>query len=192
MELGSDTLHLRPPALHDVEWLIEACNDPEIHRFTTIPSPYGRKEAIDFIRRAQGDAADEDGYAFIVCETATGQQLGACGVRHPSEPEVEIGYWVAAVARGRGVATGAVQLMVDHVFDQLDADAVRALVIEENTASARVVRRLGFEVIDTVDGEVCAHPGESVEVWRRDAPAAAVGPDATTGPGSGRSESRAG
>ena len=55
-----------------------------------------------------------------------------------------IGYWVASdIVRG-GVATGAVALLVDHCFSGAGLHRLEATVRPENTASLRVLGKLGF------------------------------------------------
>ena len=40
--LADDVVVLRPFSLADVDRVTEACQDPDIQRFTTVPSPYRR------------------------------------------------------------------------------------------------------------------------------------------------------
>ncbi len=55
-----------------------------------------------------------------------------------------IGYWVDRQVAGRGVTPVAVALVVDHVFEVARLHRVEANVRPENTASLRVVDKLGF------------------------------------------------
>jgi RimJ/RimL family protein N-acetyltransferase len=66
--------------------------------------------------------------------------------------EVEIGYGLAASARGRGVGTEAVQLLLAWVTGQ-GARRVRAEVEPGNAASFGLLERLGFTIV----GERAAH-----------------------------------
>ena len=88
--------------------------------------------------------------------------LGSCRFRAaPEEGRVEIGYGVAASQRGRGVATRAVERMLELATASGQVTEVVAHILPENVASSKVVSRLGFS-----KGELRAdHDGEIVVVW---------------------------
>ena len=50
--LGDDEIALRPPVPGDVHAITEACQDPEIPRWTRVPSPYTRAHAVEFVERS--------------------------------------------------------------------------------------------------------------------------------------------
>ncbi|MBT0566614.1 GNAT family N-acetyltransferase [Williamsia sp. CHRR-6] len=55
-----------------------------------------------------------------------------------------IGYWVDADMTGRGVATAAVALAVDHCFGPVGLHRLEATVQPANAASKAVLRKVGF------------------------------------------------
>lgn len=55
-----------------------------------------------------------------------------------------VGYWVASDVTGGGVATAAVALGADHCFGAAGLHRLEATVRPENTASRRVLEKLGF------------------------------------------------
>ena len=55
-----------------------------------------------------------------------------------------VGYWVDGRLAGRGIAPTAVALLADHCFDVVGLHRIEANVRPENTASLRVVEKLGF------------------------------------------------
>lgn len=56
----------------------------------------------------------------------------------------QIGYWVSEHAAGRGIAPTAVALAIDYLFDVLRLHRVEICIRPENTASLRVVEKLGL------------------------------------------------
>lgn len=72
--------------------------------------------------------------------------IGHVGVGPKQElgGEVEIGYAVSAKHAGRGLATEAARAAARWAFEQAGLDHLAALVLPENTASARVLEKLGF------------------------------------------------
>jgi [ribosomal protein S5]-alanine N-acetyltransferase len=61
-----------------------------------------------------------------------------------SARSAQIGYWVDRQVAGRGVIPTAVALAVDHCFFTVGLHRVEANIRPENTASRRVVEKLGF------------------------------------------------
>lgn len=55
-----------------------------------------------------------------------------------------LGYWVDGRLAGRGIAPVAVALVTDHCFGPVGLHRVEANVRPENTASRRVMEKLGF------------------------------------------------
>ncbi|GAA4216262.1 GNAT family N-acetyltransferase [Actinocatenispora rupis] len=55
-----------------------------------------------------------------------------------------LSYWVAAADTGRGIGTTVARSMVRIAFDELDLHRVQAETLLDNTASQRVLERVGF------------------------------------------------
>lgn len=81
-----------------------------------------------------------------VVEKATGRLIGSCGftVCHPLHWRAEIGYALGEEYWGRGYATEAVAAAVNFGFEGMNLNRVEALCFVENTASMRVLAKLGF------------------------------------------------
>jgi ribosomal-protein-alanine N-acetyltransferase len=71
-------------------------------------------------------------------------QLTIGNVTHGALRSAWIGYWVASSATGRGVATAALALGLDHCFGAVKLHRVEATVRPENAASRRVLEKVGF------------------------------------------------
>ncbi len=71
-------------------------------------------------------------------------QLTIGNVTHGALRSAWIGYWVASSVAGRGVATGALALGLDHCFGPVRLHRVEATVRPENAASRRVLAKVGF------------------------------------------------
>lgn len=74
-----------------------------------------------------------------------------------------IGYWVIPEVAGRGVATTAVALVTDYLFNFYGIHRVEIAIRPENTASLRIVEKLGFryegrkERYIHINGQWCDH-----------------------------------
>ena len=78
----------------------------------------------------------------------------------------EVGVWLSADVRGRGLVTEAVQAMIDWAMDVRGMHRVEWRCSPDNTASSAVAKRLGMR-LDGVLRESFPHRGraEDVEVW---------------------------
>src|SRR5262245_62328747 len=118
--LRDGDLVLRPKRREDLDALTAACQDPEIPRWTFVPSPYTRADAELYFTRSAEEA--EAGTAInLLAVDEQDRLLGSFGLMElDHEPGYgEIGYWVAAEARGRGVATRGVRMLADWARREL-------------------------------------------------------------------------
>ena len=89
----------------DEEWIFEACQDPEIQRWTRVPRPYQRSHAEEFVAtRGLAELA-----VWVVCDDE--RPIGVIGVHSvdPTTGDAEIGYWVAPWGRGRRATSMAIE-----------------------------------------------------------------------------------
>ena len=111
--------------------------------------------------RASEEVAPWSSPWLIVEDDVVVGMLGFKGA--PKDGEIDVGYGVAPSARGRGVATAALALLLDVVKDR--GLSVRADTAAWNTPSQGVLRRLNFV---EVGRRVSLEDGELIE-WRRPA-----------------------
>ena len=133
---------VRPVRPEDLAAIVEACQDPEIPRWTNVPSPYTDENGRRFIDEALGDGGPE--LSLAVADHTTDALLGVIGLRLPDKGVGELGYWIAAGERGRGVATRAARLLSRWAFEQLGLARIHLLAHPDNRASQRVAERAGF------------------------------------------------
>jgi RimJ/RimL family protein N-acetyltransferase len=70
--------------------------------------------------------------------------VGACGVVLQDETP-ELGYWLGLPFWGQGYATEALHAVIDHVFTDLEHEALQAGARVTNPASRRVLEKCGFQ-----------------------------------------------
>jgi [ribosomal protein S5]-alanine N-acetyltransferase len=71
-------------------------------------------------------------------------QLTVGGIALGSLRSAYIGYWIDQAYAGRGIVPTAVAMACDYCFEALDLHRVEINIRPENTASLRVVDKLGF------------------------------------------------
>jgi RimJ/RimL family protein N-acetyltransferase len=147
--LTNGRLTLRPPREGDIPALVEACQDPEIPRWTRVPSPYTETHAREWLE------SPFEGVRLAITD-AEDRFVGTTALMEIDEERsyAEIGYWVAAQARRQGVASGAAALLRDWAAEELGLTLIEIVVHRDNQASLRVPPRAGF----TATGEMREAP----------------------------------
>lgn len=143
LTLRDGTLTLRRLVRDDREAVHDACQDPEILRWTAFPDPFTRATAERLLEDA--DARWRDGTVLELAIVEGDRVIGATHLAFHDDWRASVAYWVAAEARGRGVATRAARLLLAWAFDAFhDLVRVELWSIVGNEASDAVARRLGF------------------------------------------------
>ena len=151
---ADSTLVCRLPTLADVSAVIDACQDPDIPRWTTVPSPYGEAEGRGFVEWATAGWAHRRSLELLITP-GDGHPLshlpllGAGGARLDWEGEqANAGYWIHADARRQGVARavlgGVCRWLFSIGFKRVEAD-----VLVGNTGSCRTLESVGFRLEGT-------------------------------------------
>jgi RimJ/RimL family protein N-acetyltransferase len=142
---------LRPWRPGDVDQLVAIWQDPTLTDRFPVDLPYTPASARSFV--AAVASSWRDGLAYhlaIVDGDEPGTILGGCdlsGLDGRSPPDV--GYWLAPAARGRGLATSVVGVVVAWATTNLAADELVLEVEPDNAASIAVAERNGFRLDGT-------------------------------------------
>lgn len=80
----------------------------------------------------------------IVVDGRLGGQVTASPILYGPQRSAVLGYWVDQHLAGRGIAPRAAALVIDHLFAEMGMHRVEVTVRPENTASLRVVQKLGL------------------------------------------------
>jgi RimJ/RimL family protein N-acetyltransferase len=105
-----------------------------------IPRPYTAEDAEGWGERCEAVWRTGESFPFAMVDGDTGELLGSIELSGST-----IGYWVAPSARGRGVATRALRLLVDWA----PARPLRLTTHPANLASQRVAEKAGFRRVGT-------------------------------------------
>lgn len=145
-EMHTLRLLLRPLQDADAEPLLAMFANPAAMRYWSTPPWTDMAQAQR--RIADDRAAHERGehVALGIVLRDTGRLIGRCTLFDlwPSCRRAQVGYILDASAWGQGFAAEAVGALLRHGFDALDLNRVEADIDPRNTASARLLQRLGF------------------------------------------------
>jgi RimJ/RimL family protein N-acetyltransferase len=145
-------LLLRPWTGQDIPVLVAAHRDPVMRRWLRHPVTTA-EQARQVIEARQADRRAGTGFSFAVLEAdadgTAGDPVGGVVVRGLGGEAAcgEVGYWVAAPARGRGIATRAVRAVCEWAFGLPGTRPLERLELIHavgNQASCRVADKAGF------------------------------------------------
>lgn len=169
--LTTERLVLRPFRPSDAPAVHAACQDPDIPRWTTVPAPYERAHAEDFIRRTCPEGWRNDStYNFAVVTKGAEELIGAIGLvrldrlRGP-ERQAELGYWTVREHRRRGYTAEAARAVVEWAFTGLGVERLEWCTEAGNEASRAVALAVGFRMEGT-DRARIVREGTRRDAWR--------------------------
>jgi len=115
---------------------------------------------VEYVERL-APAGFEEGRAasFAIVSGDDGRLMGSCSLRVLSETTGEIGYWVAAEARGRGVARAAAAALIDLGLGTLGLRRIEIVIDPENAASRAVAAACGAVDEGLVEGRCAGRAG---------------------------------
>jgi ribosomal-protein-serine acetyltransferase len=148
--LTDGVLVLRPPVEEDASAVAEAVQsslDTLVEWMPWADADYSAVSALEWMREAKAPGR----HAFLVCDRR-GTVMGTCGLQQADLQSrcIQLGYWLGQSYTGRGYATRAARLAIDHAFGDLDFHRVEILVSVHNQRSRRVAERLGARLEATL------------------------------------------
>ena len=148
-EIRTDRLLLRPVRVTDVDRILEYRNLPAVSRWLlrTVVDPEAFREAW----RSAGDDPNDHSVAVLLDDVVIGtvsfeltDGMGQPGM--PTRTEAQLGYIFDPAYGGHGYATEAVSAVLARAFDELGVRRVTAGCFADNTASVRVLEKVGMRL----------------------------------------------
>ncbi|MFG2332337.1 GNAT family N-acetyltransferase [Streptomyces sp. NPDC048604] len=163
--LTTDRLLLDAFVPEDAEAVHASCQDPDIQRWTTVPSPYARSDAEYFLNGMVPDGWRSDSeYNFAVRLRDGGRPVAAAGLHHPNAGTWEIGFWTDKEHRGRGYMTEAVLGLARWAFTSLGCTRLEWRAEVGNAPSRGVVEKAGFTMEGVLRAGI-ANKGTLRDCW---------------------------
>jgi len=146
--LETNRLVLRSFQDDDLETFIAYRSDPLVARYQSWNAPYPRQTALAFgaEMRDKQPGIQGDWYQIAIQLKPGGPMIGDCAFHILDEDaqQAEIAFTLARQYWGQGYAYEAASRLLDYLFSDLNLHRVRGICDAENTASARVLERLGM------------------------------------------------
>jgi ribosomal-protein-alanine N-acetyltransferase len=148
LRLSSGDLTVRPVRMRDARALDHEnmLNRGWLRQWeATLPGGFVSLDARTNIRSLLNYARSGGGLPFVL--EVNGElvgQINVSGITWGSMCSASIGYWVSERFAGQGLTPRAVALVTDYCFRELRLHRIEICIRPENTASLRVVEKLGF------------------------------------------------
>jgi ribosomal-protein-alanine N-acetyltransferase len=146
--LLTERLVLRRYTREDLDaWHRQIFDDPEVMRYLPGGHPIPREQLEGAHERGAKHWKDHGYGVWVVCDRATGQLIGHCGLRFLDEvAETEVLYGLGRRYWGRGLATEAARAAVEFGFGQAGLLRIVAFSVPANIASRKVMEHLGMRL----------------------------------------------
>lgn len=144
--LKTEHLLLRQFNPNDIYNVFKGLSDPEIIKYygVSYSTLEDTKAQMQFFNDLEGNGT---GIWWAICSPDNNIFYGACGLNglDKDHKKAEIGYWLLKEHWGNGYISEAVPFIVKYGFEQLGLHRIEAIVETENSASKKLMDRLGFE-----------------------------------------------
>jgi RimJ/RimL family protein N-acetyltransferase len=167
-------LELRPWRAQDAAALVAALVDPAMDRFLSTRID-DEVQALRWIEAREQEWLAGSRLSFAIVEDAGTGPVGYIAVKGlgPGKTSGEVGYWTVAAARGRRVASRALQVVADWVLETR-LEELELLHSTTNPASCAVARNCGFALRAELPPEPPAFPDPG-HLHVRERPSCSVG-----------------
>ncbi len=146
--LVTQRLLLRPLTLWDAPVIQRLAGRREIADTTiSIPHPYFEEQARQWIISAADLFAKGKSVVFAIQLRRETNLVGTIGLRDidPEHLQAELGYWIAVEHWNQGYATEAAKAALAYGFGQLGLNRIYASHMVRNSASGRVLSKIGMK-----------------------------------------------
>ncbi len=148
---------------HDADALVAGWADPEVARWTAVPDERSADAARHWIRGEESRRESGVAMDLVIADLHAPHQVhGEVGfaVIDAERRWAELGWWLAAPARGHGRASAATRVFAEWVLRELPIDRLIARTHPDNPAAGRVAEAAGLSHAGDLDSGTL--------VWVRD------------------------
>lgn len=157
LKLETERLIMRCMQPEDAEHMFDLNSDPDVIRYTGDKPFNNVEEALNLILNYDQYSKYRMGRLNMFLKS-TGEYIGWCGLKyHQDSGETDIGYRLKKSCWGYGYATESGKASLAYGFSDLGLPSIVGHALKENTASIRVLEKLGLKYMQ--DTEFDDEPG---------------------------------
>ncbi|MCR4671764.1 MAG: GNAT family N-acetyltransferase [Lachnospiraceae bacterium] len=166
--LNGERLTLKRIEKTDADSLLELTGDPMVYRY--LPTFLFEKKYPD-IHEVIGKLYTECFQESIILGVYLDDALCGLAEMYGFRDEIHkisVGYRIMQKYWGRGITSGALEMLIRYLYDETDIEIITASTMVENHASARVLMKNGFSLVVSCVDEDWGYPQPTIaDKWIR-------------------------
>jgi RimJ/RimL family protein N-acetyltransferase len=147
MIIETSRLRIRRLTLEDADFILRLVSEPAFIANIGDKGVRTLADARIFISKGPWTCQAKAGYGqFLVCRKQDGESIGVCGLLFRDGLNLtDVGFAILAEHRGQGFAFEAASAVMKYGLAELQIEEIVGLTLAENTASIRVLEKLGMK-----------------------------------------------
>lgn len=128
--------------------------------------PQTLQQKVELLRTFRGQFDLDKDYIYGIFNKDETELIGGTGLHtRIAKNGREIGYWVSEKYQGQGLITEVVKALIKTGFDILDLNLIEIHCNPENTRSAKIPEKLGFELEATLKNRLLNGEIRDTMLW---------------------------
>jgi len=125
--------------------LKQIAQDPEVVRYISNGQPWTEERIRQFVDRQVACYSQRGFCLWRLLDKTMREMIGFCGLQPLDQtPEIEIGWWLARLQWGKGLATEAAREALRDGFGRVGLQRIVAIAQPANHASVHIMQKLGM------------------------------------------------
>lgn len=146
--LETPRLLLRQFTLDDAALLLQLNSDPEVLKYLHEPILQDEAQAKEILTNIILPQYENNLGRWATFTKENNAFIGWCGLKYrPGLDEIDLGYRLIKTTWGQGYASEAASYTIEHGFNSLHLKTITGRAHIENTASLKVLEKIGMEFI---------------------------------------------
>lgn len=139
-------LFLRATGIEDAAFIQQLMNTSKWLKYIGDRNIHSDLDAENYIKEKMLPQMEKLGFGnYTLIRKEDGQKMGVCGLYdRPGLEGVDIGFALLEKFEGKGYAYEAAEKMMKLAFDKFALSEVKAITSQENTASQKLLEKLGM------------------------------------------------
>lgn len=144
--IATERLLLNPTSINDADFLFELMNSPKWLEYIGNRNIHSVEDARRYIQQKIIPQFDRLGYGnYTVTRKSDGIKIGCCGLYdRDGLVGIDIGFAFMSAYEGKGYAFEAASKLIQLAFQQFGLDQLLAITAKHDTASQRLLKKLGL------------------------------------------------
>ena len=145
--LETERLLLRPLTADDLDFIFHHFSDPAIYRYLVDEEPLLTRTQAQSIIEFYAETTGKSYNRWVLVLKSEERPIGTCGYHqwHKSHYRAEIGYDLEKASWQQGLMIEALKAVIGFGFEKMSLNRIGAMVHPENSASIRLLARVGFQ-----------------------------------------------